>query len=234
VAVEDHAGLEALDRATLGVAEQAGRGTCQCLVAFLGDHRGEAGLDLDLHQQRCLVVAEITQTEQQRGEPGDIAQADLPGFRRDRVLHQAGPAAARRGRHHKAGPAADQERRLPNPQQPLYLGKAVHEGTAYPGEHDAIVTQRQWDTLHAILQLSPRVRVNQTRNTTAPLLRGLIFDSDGRAMSRRPSPTSWASATSPPLPRSACFGCPSRWSGCCCSSGCGWRGPGARSGIRGA
>ena len=65
----------------------------------------------------------------------------------------------------------------------VYLGAAVHKGTAYPGEHEAIVTQAQWDAVHAILQVSPRVRVNRTRNTTAPLLRGLIFDSEGRAMS---------------------------------------------------
>ena len=65
----------------------------------------------------------------------------------------------------------------------VYLGDAVHKGTAYPGEHDATITQRQWDAVHAILQVSPRVRINQTRNTTAPLLRGLIFDSEGRAMS---------------------------------------------------
>ncbi len=65
----------------------------------------------------------------------------------------------------------------------VYLGEAVHKGTAYPGEHDAIVTRAQWDAVHAVLQVSPRVRVNRTRNTTAPLLRGLIFDSDGSAMS---------------------------------------------------
>ena len=65
----------------------------------------------------------------------------------------------------------------------VYLGEAVHKGTAYPGEHDAIITQALWDAVHAVLQVSPRVRVNRTRNTTAPLLRGLIFDSDGRAMS---------------------------------------------------
>ena len=65
----------------------------------------------------------------------------------------------------------------------VYLGDAVPKGTAYPGEHDAIITQRQWEAVHAVLQISPRVRVNRTRNTTAPLLRGLIFDSDGRAMS---------------------------------------------------
>ena len=65
----------------------------------------------------------------------------------------------------------------------VYLGEAVHKGTAYPGEHDAIVPQAQWDAVHAVLQVSPRVRVNRTRNTTAPLLRGLIYDSEGRAMS---------------------------------------------------
>jgi hypothetical protein len=52
----------------------------------------------------------------------------------------------------------------------VYLGDVVHKGTAHPGEHDAIITQRQWDAVHAILQISPRVRVNRTRNTTAALL----------------------------------------------------------------
>ena len=65
----------------------------------------------------------------------------------------------------------------------VYLGEAVHKGTAYPGEHAAIVAQAQWDAVHAILQVSPRVRVNRTRCETPALLRGLIFGSDGRAMS---------------------------------------------------
>jgi DNA invertase Pin-like site-specific DNA recombinase len=65
----------------------------------------------------------------------------------------------------------------------VYLGEAVHKGTSYPGEHEAIITQAQWDAAHAVLQVNPRVRINRTRNATAPLLRGLIFDSEGRAMS---------------------------------------------------
>ncbi|HYZ82395.1 MAG TPA: recombinase family protein [Solirubrobacteraceae bacterium] len=65
----------------------------------------------------------------------------------------------------------------------VYLGEAVHKGTAYPGEHQAIVTLAQWDTAHAILQVSPRIRRNRTSNQTPALLRGLIFGSDGRAMS---------------------------------------------------
>jgi DNA invertase Pin-like site-specific DNA recombinase len=65
----------------------------------------------------------------------------------------------------------------------VYLGEAVHKGESYPGEHAAIVSQAQWDAAHAILQVSPRVRTNQTRSRTPALLRGLIFGEDGLAMS---------------------------------------------------
>ncbi|MFN6266696.1 MAG: recombinase family protein [Alphaproteobacteria bacterium] len=65
----------------------------------------------------------------------------------------------------------------------VFLGEAVHKGNSYPGEHDAIITQAQWDAVQAILKVNPRIRTNRSRNTTAPLLRGLIFDSDGNAMS---------------------------------------------------
>jgi hypothetical protein len=65
----------------------------------------------------------------------------------------------------------------------VYLGEAVHKGTPYPSEHAAIVTQAAWDAAHAVLQVNPRVRINRTRNATVPLLRGLVFESDGRAMS---------------------------------------------------
>jgi hypothetical protein len=65
----------------------------------------------------------------------------------------------------------------------VYLGEAVHKGTAYPGEHDAIVTREQWDAAHAVLQTSARARSNLTRRDTPALLRGLLFGADGRAMS---------------------------------------------------
>ena len=34
----------------------------------------------------------------------------------------------------------------------VYIGEAVHKGTAYPGEHEAIIDRRTWDRAHAILQ----------------------------------------------------------------------------------
>jgi len=65
----------------------------------------------------------------------------------------------------------------------IYLGEAVHKGTSHPGEHAAIVPQPLWDRVHAVLQVSPRVRAARTRNQTPALLRGLIFGPVGRAMS---------------------------------------------------
>ena len=39
----------------------------------------------------------------------------------------------------------------------VYIGDAVHKGTAYPGEHEAIITRALWDKVHGILRESPRV-----------------------------------------------------------------------------
>ena len=63
-----------------------------------------------------------------------------------------------------------------------YRGEAVHKGTAYPGEHDAIIDDNLWDRAHAILQESPRKRANNSRSRTPALLKGLIFSDTGAAM----------------------------------------------------
>ncbi len=64
----------------------------------------------------------------------------------------------------------------------VYVGEAVHKGTAYPGEHEAIVDRTLWDRVRAILQDSPRKRGAHTRAQTPALLKGLIFGPTGRAM----------------------------------------------------
>ena len=64
----------------------------------------------------------------------------------------------------------------------VYLGEAVHKGTAYPGEHAAIIDQGLWDNVHAILQESPRLRAKNTRAQTPALLKGIIFTETGTAM----------------------------------------------------
>jgi site-specific DNA recombinase len=65
----------------------------------------------------------------------------------------------------------------------LYLGLVVHKGAVYPGEHAAIISQAQWDKAHAIMAESPHVRAGRVRSSTPALLKGLVFDSGGAAMS---------------------------------------------------
>jgi hypothetical protein len=63
-----------------------------------------------------------------------------------------------------------------------YIGEAVHKGTAYPGEHQPIITRELWDKVHAILQESPRRRAAKTRGYKIPApLKGLLFGPDNRA-----------------------------------------------------
>ncbi len=64
----------------------------------------------------------------------------------------------------------------------VYIGEAVHKGTSYPGEHQAIIPPELWDQVHAILQESPRSRAANTCTQTPALLKGLIFTATGIAM----------------------------------------------------
>jgi site-specific DNA recombinase len=65
----------------------------------------------------------------------------------------------------------------------VYVGEAVHKGTSYDGEHDAIIDRNLWDQVHAILKESPRKRANNARAQSPALLKGLLFGPDGAAMS---------------------------------------------------
>jgi site-specific DNA recombinase len=64
-----------------------------------------------------------------------------------------------------------------------YIGDAVHKGVAYPGEHEAIIDRKLWDRVQAIIQESPRKRGASSPARTPALLKGLIFDAAGVAMS---------------------------------------------------
>ncbi|MCR0985277.1 recombinase family protein [Roseomonas populi] len=64
-----------------------------------------------------------------------------------------------------------------------YVGEAAHKGKVYPGEHEAIIDRALWDRVHAALAQHPKLRGNAHRNQTPALLKGLLYGSDGRAMS---------------------------------------------------
>jgi site-specific DNA recombinase len=65
----------------------------------------------------------------------------------------------------------------------VYIGDAVHKGTAYPGEHEPIIDKKLWDEAHVILKGNARTRAGQARAQTPALLRGKLFGADGAAMS---------------------------------------------------
>jgi len=64
----------------------------------------------------------------------------------------------------------------------LYLGEAVHKGTAHPGEHDPIIDRGLWDQVHALIDPNPRTRATRALGRTPALLKGLIFGPTGTAM----------------------------------------------------
>jgi site-specific DNA recombinase len=63
-----------------------------------------------------------------------------------------------------------------------YVGEAVHKGTPYPGEHQAIIDRILWDKVHGVLKESPRKRAAATRIQSPALLKGLIFGPGGAPM----------------------------------------------------
>ena len=64
----------------------------------------------------------------------------------------------------------------------VYRGEALHKGTSYPGEHEAIIDTRLWEQVHDIMGESPRKRANNSRTQTPALLKGLLFTATGAAM----------------------------------------------------
>src|SRR3981189_1438793 len=66
---------------------------------------------------------------------------------------------------------------------PVYIGVAVHKGVSYPGEHVGIIDRKVWDKVQARFRQSPRKRAAATRAQTPSLLKGIIYDSTGVAMS---------------------------------------------------
>lgn len=64
----------------------------------------------------------------------------------------------------------------------LYVGEAVHKGTAYPGEHQAIIERDAWEAVREIFNENPVARRSKGRGRTPALLKGLIFGPSGTAM----------------------------------------------------
>jgi site-specific DNA recombinase len=64
----------------------------------------------------------------------------------------------------------------------VYIGEAVHKGTAYPGEHEALIEPTTFERVQDIFVTNGRARAASTRRGTSALLKGVIFTESGRAM----------------------------------------------------
>ncbi|KQY99385.1 resolvase [Pseudolabrys sp. Root1462] len=64
----------------------------------------------------------------------------------------------------------------------VYLGDAVHKGTAFPGEHDPIVELDLWNQVHGLIKGGPHTKKTRQLGRTPALLKGLLFGPKGVAM----------------------------------------------------
>jgi len=66
----------------------------------------------------------------------------------------------------------------------MYRGEIVHKGQSFPGQHLPIVTQAQWDAVHALIATDGIARRRDTndRQREPVLLRGLLFTADGERL----------------------------------------------------
>jgi site-specific DNA recombinase len=65
----------------------------------------------------------------------------------------------------------------------IYLGEVVHQGSAYPGEHDAIVDEALWQRADDLLRANRNGESGRKSDAAAALLRGLVHDDAGNRMS---------------------------------------------------
>ena len=58
----------------------------------------------------------------------------------------------------------------------IYLGKIVHKGTSFPGQHPAIIDQKLWDQVQAQFKSNLQAPRKRPRVTEQSLLMGLLYD----------------------------------------------------------
>ena len=64
----------------------------------------------------------------------------------------------------------------------MYIGKIVHRGTAYDGEHEPIIPLELWEQVQALLTSKKAEGSGRPRSTERSLLVGRVRDSEDRAM----------------------------------------------------
>src|SRR6187401_3627086 len=68
-------------------------------------------------------------------------------------------------------------------QNRVYRGETVHKDKSYPGEHDAIIDERLWNEVQAILRTNRIERADGRSDNRPSMLAGILFDAQGDRMS---------------------------------------------------
>lgn len=143
---------------------------------------GPLPLGYDVENRRLVVNAKeaelVRQIYQRYLELGSVVELadelNLKGHKTKVQLRASGPrrggCAFRRGTLYHL---------LSNP---IYRGKIVHKGEVYPGEHEAIVPEDLWQAVQNKLRANASGTSRRLKGQQSSLLAGLLFDSEGRAM----------------------------------------------------
>src|SRR4029079_6565121 len=134
---------------------------------------GWAPLGYDVKDRKLLI------NEAEAAVVGDIFKRAAKG---DSVTTIASELVAE-GFRNRYGQVLDKGRIYKLLNNQVYIGDAVHKGTAHLGEHEPIIQKTLWEKVQTTLSESPRVRAGRNRARPPALLKGLIFDANGRAMS---------------------------------------------------
>jgi len=65
---------------------------------------------------------------------------------------------------------------------PIYIGQIKHKEARYPGEHPPIIEMDIWEKVQAVFKVDFHRRPPMKAIQTPFILKGIIFDCDGRAM----------------------------------------------------
>ena len=65
---------------------------------------------------------------------------------------------------------------------PIYIGKIRHKEAVYAGEHEPIINTETWEKVQSLFKIYYKQRPTMKAIQTPFILKGLIFDCDGRAM----------------------------------------------------
>lgn len=103
-----------------------------------------------------------------------IAKLDVEGIRTKIQRRTSGP--------HKGGIPFKRGSLFHLLKNPIYYGKIVHKGTAYDGEHEAIVDQELWDQVQQRLKQKAPPRKRSKNDAQDAMLRDLLVDPQNRPM----------------------------------------------------